>query len=465
MVESLSPIPTPAPPLDLATGALEQVAQPSTPLGILHGMIGVLFVSFLTTLLVTPLMRRLAVSNGIIDVPSDPRKVHKIPVAYLGGVAVWLGVMLGIGFSYLAPDISLKLPFDMFETQQSRYDQVQVPSSILIGMFIIMFTGMIDDVWHLSPRLKIGGQLIAAAALAMQDVGTKVAAAILQPIGGLFGNSTLTYQIPLPMEFPFGIGTEVHLDLIYWAGVVIIALFVLGACNASNLIDGLDGLCSGVTAIAAAALLVVALVLASVDDGRLDSARVVLALALLGATLGFLPHNLNPATIFLGDAGSLLLGYLTITIVLSLGDTGRTQLVVAGLIIYAIPIIDTTLAMVRRKLAGRSMSDADDQHLHHMLKGALGVKGAVFALYGIATVFAALGIWLTFGRVRVVMTVAFIVGAYVGVIAIKVARRQLAEETAAQRSAPVAPAAPGSPEPPAPPAPGPKRPESSPEPT
>src|SRR6185369_10438896 len=98
-------------------------------------------------------------------------------------------------------------------------------------------------------------------------------------------------------------------------------LFVLGACNASNLIDGLDGLLSGVTAIANVGLLIIALGLAAADDGPRDGARIVLGLAVLGACLGFLPHNLNPATIFLGDAGSLLLGYCTIVIVLMLGDT------------------------------------------------------------------------------------------------------------------------------------------------
>jgi len=205
--------------------------------------------------------------------------------------------------------------------------------------------------------VKIGGQLLAAAALAYQDVGTKVAAGLLQPIGAFFGNQDLVWQFPLPFEIPM-FGASIQLDLIYWSGVAIIALFVLGACNASNLIDGLDGLLSGVTAIAAAGLLVISLWLAVMDDGQHDSSRVVLAMALLGACLGFLPHNFNPATIFLGDAGSLLLGYTTIVVVLMLGDTGKTHLVVAGLLIYSIPIIDTVLAMVRRKMAGRPFSSA-----------------------------------------------------------------------------------------------------------
>ena len=128
---------------------------------------------------------------------------------------------------------------------------------------------------------------------------------------------------------------------------------------------------------------------------------------------------------------------VTIVLVLSLGDTGRTHLVVAGLIIYAIPIIDTVLAMVRRKMAGRPLSSADDQHLHHILLRALGVKGAVFTLYGIGVVFAALGVWLSMGRVRVVMTIALVIAAFIWVAAVKVARRQAIETAAAGAPAPL----------------------------
>jgi UDP-GlcNAc:undecaprenyl-phosphate GlcNAc-1-phosphate transferase len=236
------------------------------------------------------------------------------------------------------------------------------------------------------------------------------------------------YHIPLGVSI-LGVD-QIPIDLVYWAGTVVIAVFVLGACNASNLIDGLDGLLSGTTAIASVGLLVIALGMALADDGPRDAPRVILCLALLGACLGFLPHNFNPATIFLGDAGSLLLGFSTIVIILMLGDQGETKLVVAGLIIYAIPIIDTVLAIVRRKLAGRSISDADDQHLHHMLKRALGVKGAVFTLYGIAAGFAVLGVAVSLGRARVIYAIALVFAAFIGVTAIKIARRKQIEEQA-----------------------------------
>ncbi len=426
--------------------------EPERAIEILHGYLPVFIVAFVVTLCVTPLMRSLAVRFGIVDRPTESRKGHSVPVAYLGGLAVFIGVMAAIAFSYIASGawfatIAARInpDFEFLAIHLSQREQAPVNFVILLGMTVIMLTGLIDDVGGLAPRIKIGGQLLAAAALAMQDIGTKVAAGVLKPIGSLFGNQDMVFHIPLPDWVPFSLGPptlgpNIEIDIIYWTGVAIIALFVLGACNASNLVDGLDGLLSGVTAISAAGLLVIALWLAQRDDGQLDSSRIMLCLAVMGACLGFLPHNFNPATIFLGDAGSLLLGYLIIVIVLMLGDTGQTHLVVAGLIIYSVPIIDTALAMVRRALAGKAMSTADDQHLHHILKRSLGVKGAALATYGIAAVFAALGVWLSMGRVRVVFTIALVIAAFIGVTAVKAARRQLLEAQAlAAGSAPPRP--------------------------
>lgn len=407
---------------------------------LIQGYIVVFAVAFIVTLVATPIMRRLAVANGIIDRPSDPRKIHKIPVAYLGGVGVYLGLVAAVLLSYTNHWHGL---IDVHQTRfesTSFFPPVAVPFSILVGMTVIMLIGLWDDVAHIDPRLKIAGQLFAAAALAYEDVGVKLAAGIMLPVAEWFaiptielheGAETLGFFIPLPTTIA---GADaIPVDVLYWVGTGIIAIFVLGACNASNLIDGLDGLLSGTTAICVAGLIIIGASLAAVDDGPRDASRLIFGLALLGACMGFLPHNFNPATIFLGDCGSLLLGYCTIVIILTLGDTGQTDLVLAGLIIYAIPIIDTTLAIVRRKMAGKSISDADDQHLHHMLKRALGVKGAVFTLYGIGIGFAILGVLLTFTRGRVTYVLALVFAAYIGVTAIKIARRAQIESEAHSR--------------------------------
>jgi UDP-GlcNAc:undecaprenyl-phosphate/decaprenyl-phosphate GlcNAc-1-phosphate transferase len=430
LVAAVPPSPAPVPGATPMDGALAAAPAGLMERGseILYGSIGVFLVAFLVTLLATPIMRKLAVAYGVVDKPLEARKQHRIPVAYLGGVAVTVGLLAGITYSYLAPLMRSSIPFELMAIpNETDHEQRPVPFSVLLGLMLIMLTGLIDDVAKLDPRLKIAGQLLAAAALALDDVGVRVAVGFLQPIGQLVGNESLTYFIHMPFEVPFLVGNRIEIDIIYWTGTAIIAIFVLGACNASNLIDGLDGLLSGVTAIAAAGLMVIALGLAALHDGPLDQTRVVLALALMGACLGFLPHNFNPATIFLGDCGSLTLGYMTIVIVLMLGDTGKTHLVIAGLIIYSIPIIDTVLAILRRKLAGKPMSVADDQHLHHQLKRAFGVKGAVFTLYGIGFVFAALGVWLSTGRVRVVFTIAIVTASFIAVTAVKAARRQAIE--------------------------------------
>lgn len=415
------------------------VAGKATRLDLLNNYAWVLVVSFVVALFVTPLMRRLAVANGVIDRPSDARKVHRQPIAYLGGAAVFCGIMAGILFSFVGTALHSLMNFHPSRFADEFGAHATVPWSILLGMTVIAVIGLIDDVVGISPRTKIAGQLFAAAALAVDNVGVQVAKGVLQPIGELFGNPDFVFNIPLGFDVSFTmplLGNAVHfnqipIDVVYWAGTAIIAMAVLGACNASNLIDGLDGLLTGTTAICTGGLLIVALGLAVVDDGPRDAQRIVLCMAVLGACLGFLPHNFNPATIFLGDCGSLLLGYMTIVIVLTLGDTGRTHLVFAGLVIYSIPLIDTALAIVRRKLAGKSISAADSDHLHHMLKRALGVKGAVMALYAIGLGFAGLGVWISMGRARLVYLLALVLVSYIGVTAIKIARRKQIEEQAA----------------------------------
>ncbi len=437
LIRQMAESPETAPKLvnRLAAAAGVQTKIPLTKLDIFHDYVGVFVVAFLVALVATPIMRRLAIINGIVDRPSEARKSHRLPVAYLGGVGVFLGIVSGVFFSYLGPIFGL-LP--LHEIKQENLDLggevVRVPLSILGGMMIIMLVGLLDDVLNISPRLKIGGQLFAAAFLAMEDVGVRVATQILVPFGTWVGNPSLRYNIPLPFDVPF-LGSSVVVDLVYWTGTAIIAIFIIGACNSSNLVDGLDGLLSGLTAICVSGLLIVSLGLAAADVGPLDSARVTLCLAVIGGCLGFLPHNFNPAVIFLGDCGSMLLGYCTIIIILTLGDQGQTNLVIAGLVIYSVPLLDTALAIIRRKLSGKKISDADDQHLHHMLKRALGVKGAVLVLYTMGIGFAFLGIALTLGKARITYAVTIVFVLFIGVTAIKAARRKALEQQAAELQA------------------------------
>lgn len=397
---------------------------------LLNGYAHIFIAGFIVTLLATPLVRALAERLGAVDLPDFKRKAHAVPVASIGGIAVFVGLLVAIGLSYATAD-SVPAMF------------APVPMAVVIGMVAITFTGLADDLWGWDPRLKIAGQLVAAAALAIENVGVNVARGVLAPI---FSTDNFVVSIPTPM----GVA---ELDVAYWVGTAIIAFFVLGGCNAANLIDGLDGLLSGVTGIVTIGLLAISLLMVPTitpellaNDGILAGARIVLCLGLLGAVLGFLPYNFKPANIFLGDCGSLLLGYMAVVIILMLGEHGQTHLVFAGLIVFSVPIIDTTLAIIRRKLAGTPMSAADDQHLHHQLKRALkGVTPAVFTMYAMSAVFAIIGVALaalvikTHLRVRAIYAIALVLFSFVGVVAVKAARR--AQRAAAAASATAAPSA------------------------
>ncbi len=355
---------------------------------VLSPYLGVLVMGFVVSLIATPICRRLAMANGIVDWPDLKRKNHAVPVAYMGGVAIFLGWLAAVGLSYF-------LPAHPIDTHILSTPRVMFPISIILGAVAVVVTGLFDDVYGIRARVKVGGQLFAAAALASQDIGVKLvynALGVLNiPVNSLNGIVIPVFNAPLGDM------------IVYTGGTALVAMFVLGACNAVNLIDGLDGLASGVVAIAAVGFLVMSLLIATrgLDPDtfalqfRWDPVRIVICLALLGAILGFLPYNFNPASIFMGDAGSLLLGYLAATCILLFSDTGghALKLVTAALIVFAVPITDTSLAIIRRKIRGYPIFAPDNQHIHHLLRrSGLSVKKSVLVMYGAGAIFATLGI-------------------------------------------------------------------------
>jgi len=374
---------------------------------------GVFFVAFFASILATPAMRLLATKYGIVDWPDLWRKRHLRPVAYLGGVAIFLGWLAGVCASpVIGPHSGLNI-------------------NIVLGATVIMLTGLIDDVYGIRARVKLGGQLFAAAALASERVGITLAEQAIALLGVGAVPPLLTYAL----------------------GTCVIAVFVVGGCNAVNLLDGMDGLASGVTAIACMGFLVLAswmMVFEGRADANLhDAVRITMCVAIVGAILGFLPYNFNPATIFMGDAGSLLLGFLSVTIILLLGKGVENPLryVTACLIIFAVPIADTSLAIFRRKMRGQPIFAPDSQHLHHLLRQrGLTVRQSVVTLYAAGTAFAVLGcsmIMLDL-RWRYVLAVFFVMYAFILVTGYKYAeqcrlREQLrAAEEAESRAAELA---------------------------
>ena len=392
------------------------------PIELLSGYMPVFVAALLITLILTPIVRRVAISADIIDHPDQGRKQHAYPIAYLGGLALFGGVLAGIAASVI------------FTNGQASLLQ-GVPMSVVVGMLAIVFTGLADDIWKWDPRLKIAGQLVAAAALAIEDVGPQLAAGVLSAICGE----------PKDILFSIGAFHVQNSELYYWIGTAITAIFVIGGCNAANLIDGLDGLLAGTTTIMALGFLAISLTMAYAlpvenTETSLAGTRIILSLILLGATLGFLPYNFNPAVIFLGDCGSLLIGFLSVVIIMTFGEFGTTKYSVAGLICFGLPILDTALAIIRRKVAGLSMSDADSNHIHHRLKRYFGgsVRKAVLTLYAIALGFTLLGVGLTvmllLTNVKGIVVEAAALGAFLIVVAFAVKRARRLEWLKQERS-------------------------------
>jgi UDP-GlcNAc:undecaprenyl-phosphate GlcNAc-1-phosphate transferase len=373
----------------------------------------IFYASFLTTLTLTPLMRALAHRHGVVDAPDGSRKLHVQPIAYLGGISIFIGWLVGITLAvFLQPHRAGSLA------------TIQIPTGIPLGAATIVLFGLLDDTRGLPPRLKILGQILAAVFL----IGP-AAIGLFGPAdpAGLGGDLFLgphrgpAWMILDPLSRMGYLPSS--LDHSRWILVAattfstgIALAIILVACNAANLLDGLDGLCSGVTAIMSLGYLFLALYLAhalanqeiqSPVGSASEPARIALALALLGSVLGFLPFNFNPATIFMGDTGSMFLGYSCGTIILLFGQYGTVRWFLAAIVMFGLPLMDTLLAIVRRKLNRRLLFAPDTRHFHHFLvRRGLSVRQAVFVSYGITFLF------VSFGLLIVVVPTSLAAGIY-----------------------------------------------------
>ena len=357
----------------------------------------VFYVSFMVTIILTPIMRALAHQHGVVDDPDNKRKVHTQPIAYLGGVSIFLGWIAGVTVAvFLRPHYDLMGP------------TVQIPPGVLLGAMAVVLFGLMDDVYSLSPKMKLLGQFIAALFLIVPG---------MLPIPGMTGTDFLigpekgpSWMIIHAMEF-FGIHTPGPIMALapVLSGIIVVAVIV-STCNATNLLDGLDGLCSGVTGVMSLGYLMLSIYLAhnSVANTQTDDpVRICLSLALLGAVLGFLPFNFNPASIFMGDTGSMFLGYMCGTMILLFGQTGTVKWFLSGIIMFGLPMMDTLLAIVRRKLNGKKIFSPDSNHFHHFLiRSGFSVRRAVVLSYGVAAIF------VSFGLVIVVIPTRMALGVY-----------------------------------------------------
>lgn len=303
----------------------------------------VIIVTFIISMITVPTVKKIAIHVNALDIPNE-RKVHSKPMPRLGGIAIFFAFLVGY----------------MFFGEMTKE-----MNSILIGSFIILLTGIIDDIKPLSPKNKIIGQLISAFVIVFYG---KI----------LLANVTF-----------FGINLEFNI-LAYPISI----LFIIACMNIINLIDGLDGLASGISSIFFMTIIIICFF-----QGRIIGLDYTLTLIMLGSTLGFLVHNFYPAKIFLGDSGSLFLGFI-ISVISLLGFKGTILTsVFVPLLILAVPILDTLFAILRRIFHHHKISDADKQHLHHQLLGMkFSHRNTVLIIYGVNILFALASIFYLLGE-------------------------------------------------------------------
>lgn len=304
--------------------------------------------ALVVSFLMTPVVKSFAYKVGAVDVPKDARRMHKVPIPRLGGMAIFIGFMFSV----------------LLLGSVRGNGQLQ---SILLGSVIIVVLGAVDDIIALPAMLKFVVQIAAALIPALNGV-------VIQAFSNPNIFSQHLYWVLGPLSVPFTV------------------LWIVAITNAVNLIDGLDGLANGVSAISAATMLVIALLASEAE------VAIVMA-ALVGACAGFMPYNLNPAKMFMGDTGATFLGYILAT--MSIQGLFKFYAVISfavPFLILGLPIFDTAFAFIRRLAHGQSPMHADRGHIHHrLIDMGLSQKQAVAILYVISAMLGLSAVVLTTG--------------------------------------------------------------------
>lgn len=271
-------------------------------------------VAFLISYASTPIAKILAFRIGAVDVPKDNRRMHKKPTARIGGIAIFYGFIISI-LCFAKIDTALR--------------------GILIGCIVIVVLGIFDDIYSLNALFKFFVQIAAALIVVMHGVR-------------------------IDHISSFGFGSSPYISLGIWS-VPITVLWIVGVTNAVNLIDGLDGLAAGVSTISTVSLFAISLIMR-------EPAVAIVTAAVAGAGFGFLPYNIHPAKIFMGDTGSTFLGFILGSIsVVGLFKSYAVVSIAVPFLILGLPIFDTAFAIIRRLLHGQSPMHPDRGHVHHRL--------------------------------------------------------------------------------------------------
>ncbi len=333
--------------------------------------------AFITAFVITPYTIRLAKKVGAVDYPND-RRINKKPMPRLGGLAVIAGFMVSAIYLIITMSIEKKVNF-----AEEGLNRKLI--GCLLGAIILGITCYIDDVKDIKPLVKLAGQVIAAIVVVSSGV--------------LIDNFTIPFK-----------ENNVMLNEVF--SFVLTVGWIVGITNAINLIDGLDGLSSGITLISCISLLIIF----ALNESPLIA--IILITALAGAIVGFLPYNFNPAKTFIGDVGSNFMGFaIAVISILGVAKTYTAIVIIAPIIVLALPIFDTLWAIVRRIVKTKSIKGvfkADKGHLHHrlMAKGYT-QKQAVLILYGITATLGMVAIILLDSGIWKALSFALLVVVFV----------------------------------------------------
>ena len=309
----------------------------------LERVILIILTTFIFTAIFIPVVKKIAEFIGAMDIP-NARKVHTTPIPRLGGLGIYGGFLLG---------------YMLFGTHTVQMN------AILIGSFIILVTGIIDDIKPVPAKYKILGQLAGAAVIPLY--------------GGIV------------MQDISAFGLYLNFDIF---AIPVTILFIVAIINCINLIDGLDGLSSGISGIYFLTVGIIGMLLN--NSNGLD---VTLTFIMLGSTLGYLLHNFPPAKIFMGDSGSMFLGYIIAVIALLGFKNITTTSVIVPMLLLAIPIMDTLFAILRRLINHKPIGEPDKNHFHHqLLKLNLSKRKTVILIYIIDILFAVASILYAIGN-------------------------------------------------------------------
>ncbi|SHH92289.1 UDP-GlcNAc:undecaprenyl-phosphate GlcNAc-1-phosphate transferase [Sporobacter termitidis DSM 10068] len=342
--------------------------------------------AFIISFAATPIVKSFAHRVGAIDVPKDGRRMHNHPIPRLGGLAIFLGFLLSV---VLFADISREV------------------QGILLGSVVVVIVGVIDDIVPLPALVKFVIQ---------------IGAALIAVYHGVVVDIITNPNIWSPVDFVnFG-----------YFSVPITVLWIVAITNSVNLIDGLDGLAAGVSAISSFTMMIISIVVADLNVA-------IIMAALAGACIGFLPYNKNPAKIFMGDTGALLLGYVLATVsIIGLFKLYAIISFAVPFLVVGLPLFDTAFAFMRRILSGRNPMSPDRGHFHHRLidmgfsqKQAVAIAYAISGILGLSAV-----VITTNGEIRaIILLVAIFVAGVIGVFVVKGIRNETENQKPAEAEA------------------------------